>query len=155
MCSPFEIRFRLYVQYILLPNPVKNILSTQSLDTSGKYSLLIVWIRNEVLVKRFTASQVKMIWLRRCYVGSALHLLAYFFGNCRGWSKEGGPVYFQDDFAVLHVFYKTLKDFISHHYWLPHSIDQGMVLDAVTPVMGELRPYSEVIYSAVKRYTHR
>lgn len=58
MCSPFEIRFRLYVQY-LLPKPVKNILSTQSLDTSGKYSLLIVWIRDNVLVKYFMVSQVK------------------------------------------------------------------------------------------------
>lgn len=61
MCSQFEIHFRLYVQYILLPNPVKNILSTQSLDTSGKYSLLIVWIRDKVLVKCFMVSQVKMM----------------------------------------------------------------------------------------------
>lgn len=44
---------------IFLPNPVKNI--HKALILNGKYSLLIVWIRDKVLVSCFIVSQVKMM----------------------------------------------------------------------------------------------
>lgn len=57
------------------------------------------------------------------------------------------------NFAVLfYLFYKTLQDFIPHHYWRSHSVGLGMVLDAAIHVMGELRPYSEVI--CIPLYSH-
>lgn len=71
-------------------------------------------------------------------------LLAYFvlLGKYGEQSKRNFSVIFQDK---IFFSFKTLQDFISHHYWRSHSVSLGVVLDAAIHVMDESHPYSEVI----------
>lgn len=68
-------------------------------------------------------------------------LLVCYWANMESRVREISLLFFKIKF----FFFKTLQDFISHHYWRSHSVSLGVFLDAAIHVMDESHPYSEVI----------
>lgn len=63
--------------YLFLPNPVKNILSTQALILRGNISCWLYGFGTKSLSDVLWSTRLTW-WLRRCYARSSLHLLAFF-----------------------------------------------------------------------------